>query len=109
VLQGFLRAWRDSGLCDRVVGRIRELVAALEHKGGNVRVLVTGGLQRLSASCMQARLGTNTDCSWHPCHSPHDWALMWLGSVNEAKEITNAWHCCCRAQLGGRAGNVGGL
>jgi hypothetical protein len=48
VLQGFLRAWRDSGLCDKVVSRIQELVAALEHKGGSVRVLVTGGLLRLA-------------------------------------------------------------
>jgi hypothetical protein len=42
LLQGFLRAWRDSGLCTKVVARINQLVTALKHKAGNVRVLVTG-------------------------------------------------------------------
>lgn len=41
-LQGFLRAWRDSGLCDQVVHRINELVTALKGNGDDVRVLITG-------------------------------------------------------------------
>ena len=51
-----MRAWQNSRLCDKVVGRIQVLMAAtLEHKSGNVHVLVTGELLlRLSMSCAAA-------------------------------------------------------
>ena len=93
MLQGFLRAWRDSGLCDRVVGRIRELVAALEHNGGSVRVLVTGGCCLGLAPRVHRRVDA-TDVMAAPgaCAFGHGRAAKEKKDVNRYGDVAAAGH-----------------
>ena len=57
---GFLRSWTAQGFNQRLVARMRDIVAAMPLKGRRARILITGGRFRRQPVTSSSRLPSHT-------------------------------------------------